>query len=280
MRAIIIGGTGQVGSATLAALRAAGVEAVPASRHPGADGVALDMTDPAAVQRVARGYDAAFFATPLGPDESAVGVAIVAALQAAGVGKIVYLGIMNLEPMRAIPHFETKIAVRDAVLAAGGVVLAANFFFQNDRLMLPAMLHGGVYPLPVGSAGVWSVDVGDIGQAAANAILRDDWDGRVVPLCGPDRLTGPGMAAVWSDVLGRPVHYGGDAIEPFVAMLAQQIPGFGAWEANDFTVMMRVTQEMGCLATPEDVAASQAIVGRPLTRYQDFVSTLAKGNAP
>lgn len=279
MRAIVIGGTGQVGGATLAALRAAELDAVAASRHPGAGGVALDMTDAAAVRCVAEGFDTAFFATPLGPDESAVGVAIVAALQAAGVGKIVYLGIMNMEPMREIPHFETKIAVRDAVLAAGGVVLAANFFFQNDRLVLPAILKGGVYPLPVGSAGLWSVDAADIGQAAANAMQSDAWNGKVMPLCGPDRLTGPGMAAIWSQVLGRPVQYGGDAIEPFIAMLAQHIPGWGPWEANDFSVMMRVTQQMGCPATPRDIAASEAIVGRPLKRYIDFVSTIAEGNA-
>lgn len=279
MRILVIGGTGKVGSSVVASLRAMGHDAVIAARQPGPGGIALDMRDPAAVEQAARGFDAAFFATPLGPDESDVGVAIVTALGAAGVKRIVYLGIMNLIAMREIPHFETKIPVRAAVLAAGGTVVEANFFFQNDAMMLPAILHGGVYPMPVGSAGVWSVDTGDIGHAAARALTMDDWQGQAVPLCGPDRLTGPVMAQLWSEALGRPVAYGGDEIAPFVGMLSQIIPNFGPWEANDFAVMMRVTQEHGCPATPADIAASEAIVGRPLRRYNEFVSALIEGQA-
>lgn len=277
MPALVIGGTGKVGSSAVASLRAMGVEAVVAARKPGAGGITLDMRDADAVQKAATGFDAVFFATPLGPNESDVGVAIVAALRAAGVQRIVYLSIMNLIAMREIPHFETKIPIRAAVLDEGGTVLEANFFFQNDAMMLPAMMHGGVYPMPVGSAGVWSVDTGDIGEAAARALTMDDWRGQAVPLCGFERLTGPGMAQVWSEALGRPVAYGGDDIAPFIAMLSQQMPGFGPWEANDFEIMMRVTQDHGCPAVPADVKASAAIVGRPLRRYSEFVSSLIEG---
>jgi uncharacterized protein YbjT (DUF2867 family) len=277
MKYLIIGGTGKVGSAALASFKAMGVDAVPASRDPGNDGVALDMRDAAAVCEAATGYDGVFFATPLGPDESDIGVDIVAALKQAKVPRIVYLGIMNLVAMREIPHFETKIPIRAAVLEAGGTVVEANFFFQNDIMMLPAMLHGGVYPMPVGAAGVWSVDTGDIGHAVARALTLNEWAGQSVPLCGPDRLTGPEMAKIWSEVLGKSVAYGGDEISPFLAVLSQNIPNWSAWEANDFEVMMRVTQTHGCPASPEDIAASEAIVGRPLRRYKDFVTALAEG---
>jgi uncharacterized protein YbjT (DUF2867 family) len=277
MKSLIIGGTGKVGSATVASLQAMGVDAVAASRHPDINGVTLDMRDQESVRNAAVGFDSVFFATPLGPDESAIGVNIFAALRQAKVPRIVYLGIMNLEAMREIPHFETKIPVRAAVLDAGGTVVEANFFFQNDVMMLPAMLHAGVYPMPVGTGGVWSVDTGDIGHAVARALTMDDWAAQTVPLCGPERLTGPQMAKTWSDVLGRPVAYGGDEIAPFLGMLSQNIPNWGAWEANDFEIMMRVTQSHGCPATPADIAASEAIVGRPLRRYKDFVTALAEG---
>lgn len=280
MRALIIGGSGKVGSSVVDSLRAMDIEAVAASRSPGNDGIVLDMRDARAVQHVATGFDAAFFATPLGPDESEVGLGVVIALRAAGISKIVYLGIMNLIAMREIPHFETKIPVREAVLDAGGTVIEANLFFQNDLMMLPAMLQQGVYPLPVGSAGVWSVDTQDIGHAAALAIARPDWNGQAVPLCGPERLTGPGMAEIWEIALGRQVRYGGDAIAPFIGMLSKVIPHWSAWEAHDFEVMMRVTQEQGCPASPEQRAASEAIVGQPLRRYADFVSETVKRIVP
>jgi len=265
-----------VGRDVVTHLRAVGVDAVAAARHVGADGLTLDLRDPSSLARVARGFDTAFLATPLGADESEVGVAAVGALRHAGVGKIVYLGIMNMAAMRAIPHFATKLPIRDAVLAkANGVMIAANFFFQNDRLVLPAILGSGIYPLPVGAAGIWSVDTGDIGAAAARALVQDDWNGQIVPLCGAEALTGLSMAETWATALAKPVHYAGDAIDPFLAMLSQHIPGWNDWDAQDFRLMMEVTQTMGCPATPADIAATQAIIGRPQRRYRDFVAALA-----
>lgn len=282
MKALVIGGTGKVGSAVADHLRECGVDTVVASRRPPEGGLALDLRDPEQVEARAEGFTHAFFATPLGPDEAEVGVAAAAALRRAGVGKLVHLGIMNVEAMREIPHFETKIPIRDAVLGQGtGVVIAANFFFQNDLLVLPAIRQAGVFPLPVGSAGIWSVDAGDIGRAAARALMRDDWNGRAVPLCGRERLTGPIYAEHWSAALGRPVHYAGDAIDPFIGAMRAAIPGFGDWEAFDFATMMRVTQSFGCPATPAEVAESEAAIGRPQRSHADFVSaTLAAQGVP
>jgi uncharacterized protein YbjT (DUF2867 family) len=278
MRALAIGGTGRVGAHVVAHLREHGIETVVAARRPPAGGIALDLRDGAAVEAAARGFSHVFMATPLGPDEGQVGVAAVAALRRAGVGKIVHLGIMNVEAMRAIPHFETKIPIRDAVLEDGrGVVVSANFFFQNDLLVLPAILGAGVYPLPIGSTGVWSVDAGDIGRAAARALMLDDWNGRAVPICGTEKLTGPSLAESWSRALGRDIRYAGDAIEPFIGAMRAVIPGFGEWEAQDFATMMRVTQEQGCPASQEDIAAAEAIIGRPQRRHADFVAEHAGG---
>jgi len=276
MRAIVIGGTGKVGRNVVSTLRELGAVAVAAARSPGPQGIVVDLRDPASVEQGAQGFDGAFFATPLGPDETEIGLAALAALKRAGVVRIVYLGIMNLDDMQAIPHFETKIPIRDAVLAHGGVMLGANFFFQNDAMMLPAILHGGIYPMPVGSAGVWSVDARDIGRAGARALLSDEWNGSSVPLCGAERLTGPSLAATWSKALGRPVAYPGDAVEPFVAALSQRVPGWNDWIAHDFEMMMRVTQSHGCPASEADIAASTAIIGRPPRRYRDCVQELAR----
>ncbi len=277
MRVLVTGGTGKIGTRLVANLKQLGHEAVPAARHVGEDGAALDLRDAEAVRKAAEGFDAAFLNTPLGPDEGEVGVAAVRAMRAAGVGKIVYLAIHNLESMQEIPHFATKLPVKRAVLEQkGDVVLQPNFFYQNDRMALPAITGPGIYPLPVGHVGVWSVDVGDIAEAAARALTCSDWDGKAVPLCGPERLTGPGMAQVWSDTLGTKVHYGGDDVAPFVAQMRANVPDMSDWMANDFTIMMEVTQEKGCVATPEEVRASETIVGRPLTRYADFVAATVK----
>lgn len=279
MRILVLGGTGKIGRQLVSRLRDAGVEAMPASRHPGPDGLAVDLADPHKLASSARGFDCAYLTTPLGPEEAAIGVAAVEALHSAGVKKIVYLAIHNLEQLRAIPHFETKIPVKQTVLRNScSVVLQPNFFFQNDLMAIQAIRYAGVYPLPVGSAGIWSIDVADIATAAANALLQDRWDGTIVPLCGPERLTGPMLAQNWADALGSDVRYGGDDIAPFIAAMRANIPDFSEWMTEDFEAMMRVTQHMGCQASDANIAATEAIVGRPLTRHKDFVHITVEEN--
>jgi uncharacterized protein YbjT (DUF2867 family) len=280
-RILVIGGTGKIGSRLTAILRARGAEAVVLARHPGPGGLAVDTADAASLEAAARGFDAAFLTTPLGPDEGAIGVAAVAALRRAGVGRIVYVAVHNLEAMQAIPHFATKIPVKAAVLdGPGGTVLQPNFFFQNDLLALPAIMHGGVYPMPIGHQGVWSIDAADIAEAAANALLEGAALGEAVPLCGPDKLTGPDYAAHWADALGRPVIYPGDAIDPFLGAMQAAIPGLGPWELDDFRLMMEVTQAHGCPATPADHAATAALLGRKPRTHREFIADVLKENQP
>lgn len=276
MRILVIGGTGQIGRPLVAVLRTLGVQAVAAARRAGDGGIAVDMRDAAALAEAARGFDTAYLTTPLGPDETAIGLGAVEALRRAGVRKIVYLAIQNLEAMAEIPHFATKVPVKQAVLADGySVVLGPNFFQTNDRLFADAIRFAGVYPLPVGGAGVWSVHPDDIAAAAANALTRSDWDGQAVPVCGPERLTGEGYAASWAAALGRPVRYAGDAVPPFIAGLRAAMPGMSPWMIDDFETMMRVTQVMGCSASEDDLAASRAIVGRDPIAHSDFARTAA-----
>jgi len=254
---------------------------VAAARNPGPDGIALDLTRIGDHANALEGFDAALLITPLGPDEAQIGVGAVRALRQAGIERIVFLGIHNAEAMRAIPHFESKLPIQRAVLENGqGVVLEANFFFQNDLLGLPALTGPGLYPLPIGTTGVWSVDAADIARAAARALTRNDWAGQAVPVCGPSRITGPDCAANWGAALGREVHYAGDAVEPFIGQMRANIPDLSDWMAEDFAIMMRVTQAIGCPANAADIEASQAIVGAPLTTHEEFIARTLKEMNP
>lgn len=275
---LLIGGTGTTGAATARSLAARGVAFTVASRNPPAGGLSLDLAQPETLG-LAASHETALLISGLGPDETSIVLAAVDALRAAGVGRFVYLSIMNLVAMREIPHFAAKIPIREALLAdARSTVLEANFFQSNDRMCLPAILGAGVYPLPVGSAGIWSVAPADLGEAAANALTDPAWEGRALPLCGPERLTGDTLAANWAARLGRPVAYAGDDVAPFAAMVGQGIPdeaaAFRDWLRHDMATMMRVTQAMGCPATPHEVALSEALVGRPLTRHIDYIHSL------
>jgi uncharacterized protein YbjT (DUF2867 family) len=280
MRVLVVGGTGNVGSRTVALLRAEGHVAIAASRSAGNDGLAMDITRIGDVIDELAGFDAAFLITPLGPDEGEIGVAAVHALRKAGIGRIVHLGIHNVEAMRAIPHFECKIPIKQAILdRESDTVLEANFFFQNDLMALPALMGAGIYALPIGSGGVWSVDAADIAKAATRVLNGDEWAGRAVPVCGPQQMTGPDCAESWGKALGRKVAYAGDAIDPFVEQMRASVPDLSDWMAEDFRIMMQVTQAQGCPASTDDLAESENVVGAPLTSHTQFaVRTLTEMN--
>jgi uncharacterized protein YbjT (DUF2867 family) len=276
MRVLVLGGTGTVGARLTALLRARGVDAIPAARRAPPGGIALDLADVAAITEAARGCAAAYLTTSLGPEETALGLGAVDALRRAGVPRVAYLAIHNLDAMAEIPHFASKQPIVAALRRMpGSIVLAPNFFQENDVLFADAIRFGGVYPLPVGRAGIWSVAADDIAEAAANALTTPDWAGMTVPLCGPEALTGAALAANWAQALGGPVHYAGDAIQPFLGGLERAMP-LSDWLRDDFRIMMEVTQARGCPASDADRAATQRILGRQPRAHAEFATAAAR----
>ncbi len=100
---------------------------------------------------------------------------------------------------------------------------------------------------------------------------------RIINVVGPDPLTGEGNAAIWSDLLGKPVRYGGDDTAPFEAKMR----GFGpSWSAMDLRLMLDRFGRDGMRASADDVAEMTRLLGRPPRSYADFAhETLAAWRA-
>ena len=282
---LIVGATGRVGGAVAEILTGEGrgftvMSSRPeAARERYADVREGDMRRPDTLPAALDGIDAAFLVTPLGPDETACGMAFLDAAEAAGVRKVVYVAIMNIAAMTDIPHFATKVPVRERLLSGGPHVVAdANFFMQNDLMVAPA-IAAGIYPLPIGSSGVNSVDVRDVAAVCARALTGDALDGQAVPVCGETVVTGPSAAQAYADALGRPVIYPGDDTAPFLAQMDAHMPPMpppvADWVREDFRLMMEVTQAKGCRATDGQVQACRDALGRPPRAHADFVAETA-----
>ena len=71
------------------------------------------------------------------------------------------------------------------------VVLRPNSFMQVliGQLMLPALAASGVVPNPIANAGISFVDARDVGEVAAHALTRQDWDGETLVLTGPRSIS-------------------------------------------------------------------------------------------
>lgn len=279
MTITIIGGTGTVGGLTAAIVADAGASVRIVSRappkgapHPRVAHRTADLADPSSLGPALDGTETLFLITPFVARETAMGLGAVEAALAAGVRKIVYMAIMNLEKLARVPHFGNKIPIKCRVLEAAptAVILEPNFFFQNDFMFLPAMLHAGVFPLPLGSVGLDAIDARDIAEVAAKALLTADLDDQVIPISGRDRLTGPSVAATYADILGRPVHYAGDGLDRFGDLVRQAMPGADDWLVEDLTIMSEENQRQGNHATPAQVEALEAILGHPVRRHADF----------
>ena len=123
------------------------------------------------------------------------------------------------------------------------------------------------------------IDARDIADIAAAELLRRDrapsaLDRVTLELVGPQALTGTAVAKIWSAALGREIAYGGDDVAAFEAQLAAYGP---AWLAYDMRLMMSGIQTFGMQAAEGTVERLQAILGRPLRTYEDFVREAVAG---
>ncbi len=121
------------------------------------------------------------------------------------------------------------------------------------------------------------VDARDIAEVAAiELVRRHDAPGKLpietINLIGPDTLTGTDVAAIWSDVLGSPVVYGGDDPSGFEADMATFMP---RWTAFEMRLVAERYVSDGMIPAPGDCERLVDILGRPLHGYSETARTLA-----
>jgi uncharacterized protein YbjT (DUF2867 family) len=246
----------------------------------GARAVVGDLQEPATVREVFAGMDGVFLLNAVSTTEAHEGLMAVCGAREAGVRRLVYLSVHDLDGAPHLPHFGAKIGVEAAVAKSGAeyTILRPNNFFQNDYWFKDVMLQHGVYPQPLGSAGLSRVDVRDIAEAAAIALVDGGHGGEIYDLVGPEVVTGESTAAAWGEALGRPVIYGGDDLEAWEAQALQMLPPFMAY---DFRLMYAHFQRTGLVASDEAIERLTRLLGHPPRAFADFArETAAVWKAP
>jgi hypothetical protein len=72
-------------------------------------------------------------------------------------------------------------------------------------------------------------------------------------LNGPDVLSGPRMASIWSGLLGREICYSGDDMDTFDEHMRKRAP---SWSAFDIRLMFQGYLEPGFVAETGDTVVS------------------------
>lgn len=286
MPILVTGATGTIGRQVVQQLVHRGADVRVLVRDPakatfpaGVTVVQGDLLDVDSLRSALSGVSTLFLLNAVVPDEFTQALIALNLAREAGIDRLVYLSVIHSDVYVNVPHFAGKLGVERMIEQMGfnATILRPAYFIDNDHTIKDVVRGYGVYPMPIGSKGLAMIDTRDIAEIAAIELLRRDQATSPLPLerinlVGPDTLTGADVAAIWSDVLKRPIAYGGDNTAGFEQNLRNVMP---SWMAFDMRLMSERFLTDGMRPDAGDVKRLTTILGRPLRSYRDFATEVA-----
>lgn len=285
MTILVTGATGTVGGQVIEQLikRGANVRALvrdpsKASFPADVEVIQGDLLDVDSLRSAFSGVSTLFLLNAVVAEEYTQALIALNVAREAGIERIVYLSVIHSDRYVNVPHFAGKYGVERMIEQMGlnATILRPAYFISNDLTIKDVVTGYGIYPMPIGGKGLAMVDTHDIAEVAAIELILREQSAVPLPLdrinvVGPDTLTGEDVAAIWTQVLGRPIAYPGDDTAGFEKNLRQFMP---SWMAFDMRLMSERFLTEGMVPETGDVERLTALLGRPLRSYRDFVSEI------
>ncbi|HEY3467953.1 MAG TPA: SDR family oxidoreductase [Amycolatopsis sp.] len=201
VRILVTGGTGQLGSAVVARLRAAGEEVRVLSRRAGPDVVRGDLRTGRGVDNAVAGVDAIVHCATDFLHETALARTLVEAARWAGAPHLVYVSIVGVDRV-PLGYYRAKHETERLIAASGlpVTIQRATQFHGLVRRLLASATRLPVVPVPRMS--FQPVDVRDVAARLTDLAL-DDPAGRVPDFGGPEILTAAELAQAVGEASGR-----------------------------------------------------------------------------
>ena len=286
MTILVTGATGRVGRHVVEQLVKRGAKVRVLSRDlakakfpAGVEIAKGDLLDIEALRAAFAGVRTLFLLNAVTGDEFTQAIITLNIAREAGVERVVYQSVFDADGAVNVPHFAVKSGAERMLTRMGfsATILRPSYFIDNELMIKDVILNHGVYPMPIGSKGVAMVDARDIAEVAALELIRRDRASDKLPvetinLVGPDTLTGPELAKIWSDILGRPIVYGGDDPSGFEQTMASFMP---RWTAYEMRLMAERYVSDGMIPETGDVERLTRVLGRPLHAYRDVAAEIA-----
>ncbi|QJD90697.1 NmrA/HSCARG family protein [Duganella dendranthematis] len=286
MTILVTGATGRVGSQVVQQLVQRGAAVRVLVRDPSktafpasVEVVQGDLLDLDALRAAFEGVNTLFLLNAVAGDEFTQALITLNMARTCGVERVVYLSVLHSDRFANVPHFAVKLGAERMIEQMGfsATILRPAYFIDNDHMVKDVIVNHGVYPMPIGGTGIAMIDVRDIAEVAAIELIRRDQapgklPNQIINLVGPDTLTGSALAAIWTEVLGRPVVYGGDDPSGFEQNLATFMP---KWMAYEMRLMAERFVSDGLLPEAGDQERLTTLLGRPLHTYREFASAIA-----
>lgn len=286
MTILVTGATGTIGRHVVdqlvkrgADVRALVRDSAKANLPEGVSVVQGDLLDVDALRDAFSGVSTLFLLNGVLADEFTQALLTLNVAREAGIERIVYLSVIHSDLYANVPHFAGKFGVERMIEQMGlnATILRPAYFINNDITIKDVVTGHGIYPMPIGSKGLAMIDARDVGEVAALELIRREQSDVALPLdrinlVGPDTLTGADVAAIWTDVLGRPIAYPGEDFAAFEQNLRQVMP---SWMAFDMRLMSERFVTVGMVPDAGDVDRLTTLLGRPLRSYRAFATEIA-----
>jgi uncharacterized protein YbjT (DUF2867 family) len=264
---LVIGATGTTGSRTAAQLTAAGHRVKAASRRAtpvaGAEPVPFDWYDPATHAAALDGVDRVYLIPPLGDsDPAAIMLPFLHQARTAGVHRAVLLS------SSAIPEGGPAVGtVHQALpdLFEQWAVLRPSWFMQNftgTHAHARSIRDAGIVWTATESGRVGFVDAEDIAAVAVCALTDEQAPNTDLLLTGPEALCYDDIAAIITEVTGRPVVHRRLSYEQMRDRLTTQVP-------VEFAAMLAGMDRAIAEGTEDRIADTvQRLTGRPSRTFR------------
>jgi len=279
---LIIGAAGNNGTATLEALTRqhkddfiirAGVRSEAKAqalleKYPSIETVILDLDKPATLAPAFQGVDKLFLIIGnIENREEHAKNAIDAAVAAGSVKHVLFYSVVGAEYEAIL--FARQFRAGEKYLEASGLAWThlRTIFFQENFVGWADGIKQGAFYFGIRDGRFAPLNVGDIGEIAANILCSSGHEGKAYNITGPELLSGEDFARVFSDVTGKTVQY----ISPDNATTLSSLLGSGwpEWQAKGLVELFNLFGDnLAAVVSPD----GEALLGRPLTRFQDYVA--------
>ena len=283
MKVLVTGATGNVGSVVVAELLKRGAEVRAFIRKPDADHklppsveVAIgDLLDPVLIEEPMKGVDKLFLLNADVADELTQALIAYGIAKRIGLKHVTYLSVFKVQEFRDVPHFASKLAVEGALREFGVpyTILRPGYYMQYDIGLKDALTGPGLYPMPLGTAGIAAADLRDIAEAAAISLTEEGHEEQTYDIVAPSLISGPGNAALWSKLLGKEIKYTGHDFDEWEKSMRARMPG---WSAFDLRMMLQGYFDRGFASTETEVARLTNLLGHTPRSYEDFAAETTK----